>query len=124
MDDVCRCGRVIEQPATGRRRRWCFVCSPRAPKNARADVIAFPTKDPNEEGALTAASRAALEAAGVDGWKAEAVYAVSRLIDQGKHGASGAAGTIKCHRESLQFALQDADDHEADVIWQIFNAKD
>jgi hypothetical protein len=112
--DVCRCGRLIEQPETGRRRRWCLVCSPRVMKDRQAEVVQLPVPDPDQPGSLVYASRKALEAAGVDqGWKAEAVYAVARLIDAQKHGASGAAGNVRCHREAMQFCLQDADDHEA-----------
>jgi hypothetical protein len=65
-----------------------------------------------------------LEAAGVDGWEAEAVYAVARLIDQGKHTASGAAGNIKCHRDAIRYALESAPNKEADVIDWIFAQND
>jgi hypothetical protein len=118
--DVCRCGRVIEQPATGRRRAWCLICSPRVMKDRKADVIQLPTPDPDSPGSLVYTSRKALEQAGVeDGWKAAAALAVAALIDSQKHGASGAAGNIKAHRESMQFALQDSGE-EADVIEMIF----
>jgi hypothetical protein len=54
-------------------------------------------------------------------WQAAAVLALSRLIDAGKHGASGAASTIRAHREALEYALDSADTGKtADVIQAIF----
>jgi hypothetical protein len=49
------------------------------------------------------------------------VIALSRLIDAGKHGASGAAGTIRAHRDAMAVALDAADTGEtADVIELLF----
>ena len=76
-------------------------------------------RDPGER-TLVELTRQALSDAGVDGtWKAEAAYAVARLIDNERHGASGAASNIKCHREAVQFALADST-AELDAIDVIF----
>lgn len=48
-----------------------------------------------------------------------AAIRVAQLIGAGEHGASGAAGTIRAHREATQFALAAAGE-EADVISMIF----
>jgi hypothetical protein len=60
--DVCVCGRVIEHPAPGRRRKKCSVCSPvRERHNAsrRAPVIKLPEKpaQPGGPGLATALER-------------------------------------------------------------------
>jgi hypothetical protein len=52
-------------------------------------------------------------------WQAMACIKLAELIDSGKHGASGPAGTIKAHREAMAIALADSG-KKADVIDMIF----
>jgi hypothetical protein len=128
LGDVCGCGKIIMQPYSGGRRKKCLDCSPRRDRDRRraqakaiASVTALPARDPHSPGLLTNASKVALQQAGMDGtWQAEAVLAVSRLIDGGSHGASGAAGNIRCHREAMAHALQSAPSQEADIVSLIF----
>jgi hypothetical protein len=123
-EEICGCGRIIQQPATGRRRQRCYVCSPRDKRDRRrADVIALSVRDPDAPDSLTTASRKALDAAGVLGsWQAEAALAVARLVDQGRHGASGIAANIRAHRQCMEFALQSATEgaQVLDLIDRIF----
>jgi hypothetical protein len=89
----------------------------------RADVIALPVRDPDAPGSLTSASHKALDAAGVLGtWQAEAALVVARLVDQGRHGASGIAANIRAHRQCMEFALQSGTDgaQVLDLIDRIF----
>jgi hypothetical protein len=125
MDDLCaECGRIIEeQPATGRRRKYCHRCSPpdrrQRASRGRAPVVQLPVRDPGEP-TLVGLTRKALDDAGVGGtWKAEAAIAVARLIDNEKYGASGAASNVRAHREAVQFALADSS-AELDAIDLIF----
>lgn len=75
------------------------------------------------EGELTRYSREALDAAGIlHSWQAAAVLSLSRLIDAGKHGASGAAGTIREHRVAMGVALDaSAAAETGDVIELLFS---
>jgi|SRR5215208_2424677 len=119
MDDVCSCGRIIVQPETGRRRQKCFICSPRDKRDQRAPVLQLPVRAPDGP-TLASATRKALEDAGVLGtWQGAACMALTELIDSAKHGASGAAGNVRAHREAVQFALADSG-ADADVIDLIF----
>src|SRR5688572_23793824 len=113
MDEgVCACGRRFTQPAIGRRRKWCTFCSPpdrrHDPGLRAAEVIQLPQREPTEsDQRLTNAVKRKLEEwAIVDQWEGEACLALARLIDAGKHGASGAAGTVKALREAMDFANQ------------------
>jgi hypothetical protein len=83
----------------------------------------LPTRDPDAPDSLTAASRKALEAAGViDGWQAAAALAVARLVDASRHGASGIAANIRAHRQCMEYALQRAteDAQVLDLVDGIF----
>lgn len=124
MDEICSCGRVVVQPPTGRHRKKCFICSPRDTRDRRrADLIALPIRDLHASDSLTSASRKALDAGGVLGtWQAEAALAVARLVDQGRHGATGIAANIRAHRQCMEFALQSAtqDAQILDLIDRIF----
>jgi hypothetical protein len=103
---------VIEQPPSGRRRKYCFVCSPPKRRGAIASVAQ-----------LTRAVRDALDKAGIlETWQAASCLALSSLIDREKHGASGAAGTVKALRDAMAYAMQSVED-EGDVIFAIFNEK-
>jgi hypothetical protein len=74
-----------------------------------------------EEGPLAKHSKQALDKAGIlASWQGAAVMALAKLIDSGRHGASGAAGTIRAHREAMGVALDAADTDEADIISMIF----
>jgi hypothetical protein len=114
------CGNRFTRPQ-GTRRVYCYQCRPEAPK-----VVQFPGEqfaqpiDAEEDGPLTKLTREALEEGGVlNTWQGAAAMALAKLIDTGKHGASGAAGTIKAHREAMGVALADSGE-EADVISMIF----
>jgi hypothetical protein len=122
MDDVCQCGRVIVQPEVGRPRKMCLVCSPTVRYQQRKAVTQLPVRPPDDGPTLVSLTKRTLDAAGVlDSWQGVAAVRVAELIDSQKHGASGASGTIKCHRESMQYALQAADSAvDADVIDWIF----
>jgi hypothetical protein len=121
--DVCNCGRVIEQPASGRRRKYCFVCSPPNRRGAIASVSQFPVREQPTSDRLTQAVTAALDKAGIlESWQAASCLALANLIDAGKHGASGAAGTVKALRDAMAYAMQSFED-EGDVILAIFNEK-
>jgi hypothetical protein len=103
--------------ALGTNRRYCFECHP-----ARETVVELPRRqEPDPEHSLTAASRRTLVEAGVeDTWQAEAVLALARLVDENRHGPSGAAANVRAHRDAMSFALQDSGE-EADVITMIFS---
>ena len=119
--EICPCGRVIEQPASGRRRKYCKICSPPNNRAAIASIAQFPVREQPTSDRMTVTTREALDKEGILGtWQAAACLALAELIDAGKHGASGAAGTIKAHRESMAYAIQSVGEDEADVIFQIF----
>jgi hypothetical protein len=120
-DDVCSCGKLIEQPATGRRRTKCYVCSPRNKRYQRAQVMQLPVRESEPSAfSLTSTTIAALQRAGMhQTWQGMAAIKLAELIDEAKHGASGAAGNTKAHRDAMEFALAyQADD--ADIINLIF----
>jgi hypothetical protein len=57
----------------------------------------------------------------LDRWEGAAALAIARLIDEGRHGASGAAGNVKGHRDAMRHAMEQspsADDE--DVIVRLF----
>jgi hypothetical protein len=124
--EKCSYGRPLLQPPTGRRRSRCFTCSPRDTRDRRkpqAQILALPTRDPDAPDSLTTASRKALEAAGVlSTWQAEAALVVARLVDRGRHGASGIAANIRAHRQCMEFALHSAtkDGQVLDLVDRIF----
>jgi hypothetical protein len=127
MDDVCACGNTIVQPHTGRRRRWCTQCSPQnnRAQQARAQLLQLPVReiDPNE-GLVGATRRKLEEWSMAHTWQGCAAIKLAELVDQGRHGASGPAGVIKAHRESMAFCQEQAPTEEADIIFQIFAAED
>jgi hypothetical protein len=120
MDEICDCGRIIVQPATGRRRQKCFVCSPRDLRYQRAGVIELPVRDPGEP-TLVGTSRAALEQAGqLHTWRGAAALALAALVDAGSRQA---AQLVREHREAMAHALQSVPD-EDDVIVRLFAEQD
>jgi hypothetical protein len=110
-----RCRRRFTRPL-GTNRVHCFECRPQ-----RLTSVPDQPAD-GVEGELTRYSREALDRAGIlQSWQAAAVLALSRPFDAGKHGASGAAGTIRAHRDAMAVALEAADTGEvADVIDLMF----
>jgi hypothetical protein len=125
MDDVCDCGRLIQQPEVGRRRQKCYVCSPRdlrdrpvsSPRNS---VIALPPREPDDP-TLLGLTRKALDDAGVlQTWQAASALALAAHVDAGSRDA---ARLVAALRDAMGFALQDAGD-DADVILAIFNSAD
>lgn len=126
MAGTCDCGRTIEQPATGRRRSKCKICSPpRDQSHRKAPVLAMPTRQlaRQEQGprpGLAEQTLAELQAAGRDGTAhGIAALGLAELFDAGGYNAQGAAALVKAHREALAVALEGGD-READVIDRIF----
>jgi|SRR5215216_1770805 len=115
-----KCGQRFTR-LQGTNRLFCYECRP------QRNVADFPARnqdqtgeDQDQDGPLTTYTRKTLDEAGVlETWQGAAVMALALLIDTGKHGASGAAGTIKAHREAMQVALADSGT-DADVIDMIF----
>jgi hypothetical protein len=124
-DDICRCGQVIAQPQTGRRRQWCHQCSPPDRRRERhevlqAQVVQLPMREPDDAPTLVSYARQALEQAGMaDTWQGMSAIRLAELIDAAKHGTSGAAGNTKAFRESMLFALQQSPEG-ADIIDILF----
>jgi hypothetical protein len=123
MADVCGCGKPIEQPATGRRRRKCTSCSPvRDQSHRKAPVLAMPGLQERGERrrSLAEQTRIELEAAGrQETAHGIAALGLAELFDAGGYNAQGAAALVKAHRDALAVALEGAD-READVIDRIF----
>jgi hypothetical protein len=128
----CDCGRMIDQPKTGRRRTKCETCSPRRERPDRgAPVLHLPSpgrstpsgSGPGPERArrtLADATLADLVAAGrEDTTKGLAALQLADLVDAGGYTAQGAAALVKAHREALELALAGAQ-VDADVIDLIF----
>jgi hypothetical protein len=89
-----------------------------------AQVVQLPVREINPDEGLVGATRRTLEEWGMlDRWEGIVCVRLAELIDAGKHGASGAAGTVKSHRESMAFALQQSDVGEADIIQMIFSSE-
>ena len=119
-----RCGNRFTRPQ-GTNRLNCYDCRP---ERKAATVTSLPgaqngemPPDPFLDGpTLVDFTKEALEEAGVlESWQGAAAMELAKLIVAGKHGASGAAGTIKAHREAMSVALVDSGE-DADVIDLIF----
>ena len=112
----------------GTNRVFCFKCRP---ERTSATVTSLPSaqngqshdqdgEDQDQGPTLVDFTKEALEQAGVlESWQGAAAMELAKLIVAGKHGASGAAGTIKAHREAMSVALADSGE-EADIITMIF----
>ena len=117
-----KCGDQFTRPQ-GTNRLYCFGCRP------ERKILEFPVQNGQNEPetedqgpSLTDLTKKALEEAGIlETWQGVAAIRLAQLIDTGKHGASGAAGTIKAHREAMAVALAIGEAEEADVIQMIFN---
>jgi hypothetical protein len=125
---VCNCGRVIEQPKAGRRRKYCLICSPQddgksKAKRALAAVGALPPVQPVEPPALVVATRAELEQAGrSETPEGIVVLTLAAQIAAGGGTAAGLAALIREFHASKARALAGAD-ADADVIDGIFGAE-
>lgn len=65
-------------------------------------------------------TKKALSEAGVlETWQGMACVRLAQLIDENKHGASGAASNVKAHREAMSVAMADSGT-DADIIDLIF----
>ena len=104
-----------------------FICSPpdrRRQRAAIASVSQFPARELPTSDRMVRTTTEALDREGILGtWQAAACLALAELIDAGKHGASGAAGTIRAHRDAVNYAIQSVGNDEADVIELIFSEK-
>jgi hypothetical protein len=123
--DVCDCGRVIEQPKVGHRRLKCLICSPRRDRPNRrkaATIVQLPDRKVDPDSGLTGATKRALEEWGMlERWEGAAALAIALLIDEGRHGASGAAGNVRGHRDAMRYALEQSPSaNDEDVIVKLF----
>src|SRR5215203_2023625 len=115
-----KCGNRFTRPQ-GTNRLNCYECRP------ERKVLDFPTPKPaqsdesEDQGpTLVDFTKTALEEAGVlETWQGASAMELAKLIVAGKHGASGAAGTVKALREAMSVALADSGS-DADVIDMIF----
>lgn len=115
----------------GSNRLFCFDCRPERTNSGNSKIINAnfgqnqdqTGENQDQEGKLTRLTRLRLEELGVtETWQAAAAMALAELIDSGKHGTSGAAGTIKAHREAMAVAEALSDVDSGDVIDAIFAA--
>lgn len=129
MVKPCDCGRVIEQPATGRRRTKCLVCSPSRDRSARRapalGIVGAPSRQKQEPtGRLTIAASTLGDLRRVDRHETTAgitALHLAELLDAGGYNAQGAASLVKAHREALALALEGTAP-TADVIDVIFGS--
>ena len=114
------CKKQFTRPQ-GTNRLYCFDCRPERKLAYLPSANSQPVDRSDDDGpTLTDLTKKALDEGGVlETWQAVAAIRLAQLIDSGKHGASGAAGTIKAHREAMAVALADVGD-SADVIDLIF----
>lgn len=115
------CKKQFTRPQ-GTNRLYCFDCRPERKLAYLPSANRVEEPDPEHDGpTLTDLTKKALEEGGVlDTWQGVAAIRLAELIDTGKHGASGAAGTIKAHRDAMGVALADSGS-DADVIDLIFS---
>jgi hypothetical protein len=124
---ACDCGRVIEQPKTGRKRRKCAVCSPpdlrdRTPRlGVVHDLPAAAAPDAPAPVTLVGATQAELAAVGRDGTpEGLIVLTLAAQIAAGGGSAAGLAALVREFHASKARALDGAQSGEADVIDGIF----
>ena len=127
-----KCGERFTR-VQGTSRLYCFDCRPE--RKSTTNLRFLPQKGADSQngadsgesgpimGKLTRLTTETLDNAGIlDTWQGAAAVTLAELIDAGKHGASGAAGTIKAHREAMAIALAIGETEEADVIELIFGS--
>lgn len=114
------CKRLFTRPQ-GTNRLYCFECRPeRTVVNFPPNPAESAENDENQGPTLVDYTKKALEDAGVlESWQGASAMELAKLIVAGKHGASGAAGTIKALREAMAVAMADSGE-DADVIDMIF----
>lgn len=121
-----RCKKCGKQFTTQRLNRVnCYDCRPE--RRAQDDSVVNVDFTPPDvgEGSMESFTRSDLAAAGVlDSWQAMACIQLAKLIDSGKHGASGPAGTIKAHRDAMAVAKATSPQLKADVVTRIFAEAD
>ena len=106
-------------PRRGTNRLHCYECKPERSGNV---VPMHPMHPPSEENSLTSLTRQTLADVGRENtWQGMAAIRLAELVDSGFgfNGATGAASTVKAHREAMQVALADSG-KKADVIDMIF----
>ena len=113
------CRRRFTRPQSTNR-LYCFECRPER-KQVVDNVVNLPPSLANEDvPTLVSLTKTALrEADRLDSWQAMACIKLAELIDSGKHGTSGPAGTIKAHREAMQVALAGAN-QKANKVTRMF----
>ncbi len=125
---VCNCGRVIEQPKAGRRRKYCLICSPQDDGKSKAKralaavapIAAGPLEAPP---ALVVATRTELEQAGrSETPEGIVVLTLAAQIAAGGGSAAGLAALVREFHASKARALAGAE-ADADVIDGIFGAE-
>jgi hypothetical protein len=110
-----KCHQQFTRPQ-GTNRLYCFECRP----ERKSNIVELPMQEPEDGPTLVGLTREALAAVGRDRtWQGLAAIRLAELIDQNRHGASGAAGNVKAHREAMAIALAGAGE-DADVIDMIF----
>ncbi len=130
MDDrLCAaCQQPIQQPASGRRRKYSYVCSPPNMRAQLARVTQLPVREPSpEDQRLTrAVERQLAEWEMENTWPGEAALVLARQIDGGRGGGSqGVGGAVKALRDAMAFAYEKSDTRESgSVISWIFNSAD
>jgi len=130
MGDTCDCGRFIEQPKTGRRRRKCRVCSPPENRNRSVKLAPVVTALPAAHSAsgsvepeLLTTTRAELAAVGRDGTpEGLIVLTLAAQIAAGGGTAAGLAALVREFHASKARAL-DGTAPTADVIDGIFGSR-
>lgn len=126
-ENVCNCGRTIEQPATGRKRKRCKVCSPpekKPPKPGDSRLVVLPVRDPDQPARLTIAASTLCDLRRAKRHETTAgitALHLAELLDAGGYNAQGAASLVKAHREALALALEGTAPL-ADVIDVIFGS--
>lgn len=117
---ACECGRVIEQPRTGRPRTKCLICSPKRLASVPTDgVQAAPGPAP----ALVEATRAQLASADRDGTpEGLIVLMLAGQIAAGGGTAAGLAALVREFHASKVRALAGAE-QDGDVIEGIFRSE-
>lgn len=119
--DVCDCGRTIEQPATGRRRTKCLVCSPadRRDRRKMAPVTALPGAEIEHPYVSAVRRKLGDEADSADG------LGILMLAEVFAAGGGTQAGLVALHRridEALVAVLKATaadDDTGDDVQWGV-----
>lgn len=127
MASACDCGRVIEQPARGRPRKKCAVCSPvnrRRPPASLAPVAAFPPAPPAPLAPLVRATMAELEAAGrADSADGLVAVLLAEHLSRFTGTPSGLAALAKQFDASKTRALEGAGGAEDDPLEGMFDAE-